>query len=41
MEIAGRELPEGSWWDRKAVVRAAGQPRRAAGYDLTHHHGLG
>ncbi|MEU6070239.1 MULTISPECIES: hypothetical protein [Streptomyces] len=40
MEIAGRELPDGSWWDREVIVRDAGQLRLAAGHDLTWHHGL-
>ncbi|MFF4686922.1 hypothetical protein [Streptomyces sp. NPDC001307] len=40
MAIAGRRLPEGSWWDWEVIVRDGGQLRPAAGYDLTHHHGL-
>ncbi|WP_225830357.1 hypothetical protein [Streptomyces sp. NK08204] len=40
MEIAGRELPEGSWWDWEVIVWDVGQLRLAAGHDLTHHHGL-
>ncbi|MEU5536253.1 hypothetical protein [Streptomyces sp. NPDC020362] len=40
MEIAGRELPEGSWWDWEVIVWDAGQLRLAAGHDLTYHHGL-
>ncbi|GHI02206.1 hypothetical protein AQI88_27095 [Streptomyces cellostaticus] len=40
MEIAGRELPEGSWWDWEVIVWDGGQLRLAAGYDLTYHHGL-
>lgn len=40
MEIAGRELPEGSWWDWEVVIWDGGQLRLAAGYDLTCHHGL-
>ncbi|MFI9808047.1 hypothetical protein ACIHEJ_27400 [Streptomyces sp. NPDC052301] len=39
MEIAGRRLPEGNRWDREVIVRDAGPPRPAAGYDLTGHHG--
>ncbi|MEU0253579.1 hypothetical protein ABZ299_13940 [Streptomyces sp. NPDC006184] len=39
MEIAGRELAEGSRWDREAVARDAGRLRPVAGYDLTRHHG--
>ncbi|MFE0514911.1 hypothetical protein [Streptomyces sp. NPDC058964] len=39
MEIAGRELPDGSRWDREVIVWDAGQLRLAAGYDHTHHHG--
>ncbi|MEU6092090.1 hypothetical protein ABZ865_36040 [Streptomyces sp. NPDC047085] len=40
MEIAGQRLPEGSWWDWEVIVWDGGQLRLAAGYDLTHHHGL-
>jgi hypothetical protein len=40
MEIAGRELPEGSWWDWEVTGWDAGELRLAAGYDLTYHHGL-
>ncbi|MFG2358248.1 hypothetical protein [Streptomyces sp. NPDC048521] len=40
MEIAGRELSEGSWWDWEVIAWDAGQLRLAAGYDLTYHHGL-
>ncbi|MFF0386750.1 hypothetical protein [Streptomyces sp. NPDC004286] len=40
MEIAGRPLPEGSWWDWEVIGWDAGRLRLAAGYDLTHHHGL-
>ncbi|MFJ3309262.1 hypothetical protein ACIPSA_40700 [Streptomyces sp. NPDC086549] len=40
MEIAGRELPDGSWWDWEVIAWDAGRLRLAAGYDLTHHHGL-
>ncbi|MER6063698.1 hypothetical protein ABT167_21410 [Streptomyces sp. NPDC001792] len=40
MAIAGRRLPEGSWWDWEVIVRDGGQLRPAAGYDLTHHDGL-
>ncbi|MGW3173032.1 hypothetical protein [Streptomyces sp. NPDC001153] len=40
MDIAGRPLPEGSWWDWEVIVRDGGQLRLAAGYDLTYHHGL-
>ncbi|UXY30408.1 hypothetical protein [Streptomyces sp. HUAS TT20] len=40
MEIAGRELPDGSWWDWEVIVWDAGQLRLAAGHDLTYHHGL-
>ncbi|MGJ5752827.1 hypothetical protein FB563_0935 [Streptomyces puniciscabiei] len=40
MEIAGRGLPEGSWWDWEVIVWDGGQLRPAAGYDLTRHHGL-
>ncbi|MFJ4526055.1 hypothetical protein ACIP4Y_34860 [Streptomyces sp. NPDC088810] len=40
MEIAGRKLPEGSWWDWEIIACDAGQLRLAAGYDLAHHHGL-
>ncbi|AYN39003.1 hypothetical protein D9753_08835 [Streptomyces dangxiongensis] len=39
MEITGRQLPEGSSWDREVVARDAGQSRLAAGYDLTYRHG--
>ena len=40
MEISGHRLPEGSWWDWEVIVWDGGQLRPAAGYDLTHHHGL-
>ncbi|MFJ9815330.1 hypothetical protein ACIRU3_08650 [Streptomyces sp. NPDC101151] len=40
MEIAGRELPEGSWWDWEVIVWDGGQLRLAAGHDLAYHHGL-
>ncbi|AKN72376.1 hypothetical protein QR97_23720 [Streptomyces sp. PBH53] len=40
MEIAGRKLPEGSWWDWEIIACDAGRLRLAAGYDLSHHHGL-
>jgi hypothetical protein len=40
MEIAGRRLPEGSWWDWEVIVWDGGRLRLAAGYDLTYHHGL-
>ncbi|MGW4567028.1 hypothetical protein ACWEN3_33080 [Streptomyces sp. NPDC004561] len=40
MEIAGRTLPEGSWWDWDVLAWDAGQLRLAAGHDLAHHHGL-
>ncbi|MFJ5033224.1 hypothetical protein ACIQB5_35320 [Streptomyces sp. NPDC088560] len=40
MEIAGRRLPEGSWWDWEVIVWDGGLLRLAAGYDLTYHHGL-
>ncbi|MGW2649177.1 hypothetical protein ACWC2T_30720 [Streptomyces sp. NPDC001393] len=40
MEIAGRELPEGSWWDWEVIGWDAGELRLAAGNDLTYHHGL-
>jgi hypothetical protein len=40
MEIAGRRLPEGNWWDWEVIVGDGGQLRLAAGYDLTYHHGL-
>jgi hypothetical protein len=40
MDIAGREPPEGRWWDGEATGREAGEPRLAAGYGLTRHHGL-
>jgi hypothetical protein len=40
VEIAGRPLPEGSWWDWEVIVRDGGRLRLAAGYDLTYHHGL-
>ncbi|MFI6353709.1 hypothetical protein ACIBJF_13835 [Streptomyces sp. NPDC050743] len=40
MEIAGRRLPEGSWWDWEVIVWDGGQLRPAAGYDLPSHHGL-
>ncbi|MFD7881832.1 hypothetical protein ACFV3N_05280 [Streptomyces bauhiniae] len=40
MEIAGRALPEGSWWDWEVLGWDAGRLRLAAGHDLTYHHGL-
>ncbi|MFJ8732899.1 hypothetical protein [Streptomyces bauhiniae] len=40
MEIAGRALPEGSWWDWEVIGWDAGRFRLAAGHDLTFHHGL-
>lgn len=40
MEIAGRKLPEGSWWDWEITACDAGRLRLAAGHDLTCHHGL-
>ncbi|WBO63340.1 hypothetical protein [Streptomyces camelliae] len=40
MEIAGRHLPEGSWWDWEVIVWDGGHLRLAAGHDLTYHHGL-
>ncbi|MGA5321695.1 hypothetical protein ACPCIU_14750 [Streptomyces seoulensis] len=40
MEIAGRALPEGSWWDWEVLGWDAGRFRLAAGHNLTHHHGL-
>ncbi|MQY38392.1 hypothetical protein SRB17_64050 [Streptomyces sp. RB17] len=40
MEIAGRALPDGSWWDWDVIGWDAGELRLAAGHDLAYHHGL-
>ncbi|EST34441.1 hypothetical protein [Streptomyces roseochromogenus] len=39
MEIAGRRLPRGRWWDWELIIWDGGQPRPAAGYHLMHRHG--
>ncbi|SFE19782.1 hypothetical protein SAMN05216251_10261 [Actinacidiphila alni] len=37
---AAVRLPEGSWWDWDVLAWNGGEPRLAAGYDLSHHHEL-
>ncbi|MFC9928480.1 hypothetical protein [Streptomyces sp. NPDC127190] len=36
----GIRLPEGSWWDWDVIAWDAAEFRLAAGYDLSHSHGL-